>query len=102
MLNGSAVVQPQLPEVAPQKEEGQAPGATANAPLRGTQDRKGVRAKPKDIPVMTLEQKAAPGRAATGLAREELRKAARADGEPGVDAGMEASASAALPQDAPP
>ena len=51
----------------------------------------GTRRKPKEIPVPTVEQKAAPVKAATGLARAELLNLARANNDNDSNADVEES-----------
>ena len=77
---GTPLQQQQPPNVV-QQEVGQPQDAVASASHRGPAGAAHLRRKPKEIPATSIEHKAAIGRAAVGLAREELREAARASVE---------------------
>ena len=82
-------VDPAVPEAASAAAGAAESGEQAEGPLcgarsveshRGPTTISAMRKKPKDIPGVSLDQKAAAARAATGSARQERLRAARASG----------------------
>ena len=94
-LNQQQQGAPAAPATAPAPAAGGPPhGSAAGASHRGPQGPPTLRRKPKEIPATTIDQKAAAGRAATGWAREECLRAARASGE--VDSVSDSEEDAAI------
>ena len=90
-------LQQRQPTLEAQKvEEGSSKAPTAVSSHRGPSGQATQRRKPKDIPATSTDQKAAVGRAATGLVREERFKAARASGDHESDDDAEESAAIRL------
>ena len=90
-------LQQRQPTLEAQKvEEGSSKAPTAVPSHRGPSGQATQRRKPKDILATSIDQKAAVGRAATGLVREERFKAARASGDHESDDDAEESAAIRL------